>query len=239
MATAKQGNRPVATGVAALALQRRKELDKFFSGMQALEDYSAGKIPVLPPQVLEDEFIKIVKASSFLLLYNYVEGCATEAFLSIYRTIESEGLEYSDLCAELRKIWVDYKAKPLFLDPSSCHDAYKQFAMDLVDSVVQQNLVIMNRKAIPVSGNLNEKKLKAVCEAHGIKLHSKTSKVEDDLQIVLSKRNDLAHGSTSFAECGREYVVADLERIKVNALQYIDLFLQSVTTYIHQKRYGA
>lgn len=222
-----------------LSKQRRTELDKYFHGLQALEDFSTGKINNLPPAVLSGEFMKIAKASSFLLLYNYIEGCVLQAFMGIYDEIKSSGIPYSELREEFQRIWVAHRTKPLLTDPQASHNSYNEIATAIIDSIIKNQCIDLDRKALPISGNLNEKKIKSVCESHGIKLPSKVASVEDGMEIVMSMRNDLAHGSISFGECGRGYLVSDLNRIRASALTYIDLFLSGINSFAEGKRYKA
>lgn len=222
-----------------MSVQRKGELDRYFRGLKALESFTTGKTEHLPDKAISDDFMKIAKASSFLLLYNYIEGCVLEAFLGIYAEIKQRGITYADLRVEFQRIWLEFQSKPLLQSPTTSHETYNELAAKIVSSILDRHIIEMNRKALPFSGNLDEKKIKSVCQLHGIKLSSKMQRVEDQLEIVMSIRNDLAHGSVSFAECGRDYVVADLERIKASALQYIELFLDGIDAFVSSRHYVA
>jgi hypothetical protein len=235
-ATAAVG--PSPSRARAISWQRKKELEKYFEGLKVLENLTSGKVESVTSKAITDDFMKIIKASTFLLMYNYIEGCVIEAFVGIYAEIQQRGITYEELRVEFQKIWLEFQTKPLLQDPLSNHDSYNKVAAAIVKSILDRHSIEMTRKALPVSGNLNEKKIKSVCDLHGVKLSSKVSKVEDDLEIVMTMRNDLSHGSLSFVECGREYVVSDLERIKTNALKYIDFFLNGIDAFVSAKRYA-
>jgi hypothetical protein len=220
-----------------LAKQRRVELEKYFSGLEALEDFTSGKTNQLSSRIFEGDFMKIAKASSFLLLYNYIEGCVLQAFTEIYDDIKNNEVPYSDLRTEFQKIWVAHKTKPLLTNPDASHNSYNEIAASIIENIIKNKCIELDRKALPISGNLNEKKIKSVCEAHGIKLPSKATSVIDGMEVVMSTRNDLAHGSISFGECGRGYTVSDLNRIRATALSYIELFLSGIETFAAGKRY--
>lgn len=220
-----------------LSSKRKQELEKFFGGLNALEDFTSGKITHLPAKAVSDDFMKILKASSFLLLYNYIEGCVLHSFSSIYDEIKSSNISYAQLRVEFRKIWIDYQTKSLLVDPASSHNSYNEAASRMVNEILEKTSISLSRKALPFSGNLNDEKIKEVCQKHGIKLSSKLIAVEETLETVMSKRNALAHGNISFGECGREYVVSDLERMKKSALEYMELVISGIESFAASKRY--
>lgn len=242
MATRKSTKRKTLPSIATTAteqisIKRKKELDKFFDGLKALEDFSSGKSSEISSKVLNGDFMKILKASSFLLLYNYIEGCVLQSFSSVYEEIQISKIPYEELRAEFREIWMDYQSKNLLLDPEASHKSYNVLTAKIVNGILEKRGIELSRNALPFSGNLNEDKIKTVCAKHGIKLSSKLAAVEETLETVMSKRNALAHGNISFGECGREYVVDDLERMKTSALQYIDLVLTGISNFSASKRY--
>lgn len=220
-----------------LSSKRKQELEKFFSGLNALEDFSSGKITQLPAKAISDDFMKILKASSFLLLYNYIEGCVLHSFSSIYDEIRSSNISYAQLRSEFRRIWIEYQTKSLLSDPKSSHNSYNEVASRMVNDILEEASISLSRKALPFSGNLNDEKIKDVCQKHGIKLSSKLLAVEETLETVMSQRNALAHGNISFGECGREYVVSDLERMKQSALAYMELVISGIESFVASKRY--
>ena len=57
------------------------------------------------------------------------------------------------------------------------------------------------------------------------------------LEDVKNKRNQLAHGTTSFAECGRYYAINDLEKIKNETVIFLNSILQGMKKYYDEKTY--
>ncbi len=51
------------------------------------------------------------------------------------------------------------------------------------------------------------------------------------------RRDDLAHGSKSFAEVGRTFTREDIIRIKEKVIAYLSAMLANVTAYIQQQHY--
>ena len=57
------------------------------------------------------------------------------------------------------------------------------------------------------------------------------------LETVKDRRNDLAHGTLSFAECGRDYSIEDLNDIKAETVLFLKGLLQGMKQYYDEKQY--
>lgn len=53
------------------------------------------------------------------------------------------------------------------------------------------------------------------------------------------KRNDLAHGTLSFAECGRDYSIDELWNIKEQTVLFLEGLLEGMKKYYDEKQYRA
>ena len=58
-----------------------------------------------------------------------------------------------------------------------------------------------------------------------------------DLETVKERRNDLAHGALSFAECGRDYSIKDLGEINDQAVLFLGGLLAGMKQYYDEKQY--
>ena len=75
------------------------------------------------------------------------------------------------------------------------------------------------------------------------------SKTEDDkphshltdraLQMVKTKRNELAHGEISFTDLGREFSVTPLEDAALAVFETLQKIASEVNLYLHNQRYLA
>jgi hypothetical protein len=61
----------------------------------------------------------------------------------------------------------------------------------------------------------------------------------DRLLTVKTNRNDLAHGSKSFAEVGRTFTVQDIFDIKNDVVAYLTEMLNHVAEYLRGRGYVA
>ena len=57
------------------------------------------------------------------------------------------------------------------------------------------------------------------------------------LKAIKGRRNDLAHGTYSFTEIGKEYTIEDLGRMKNEAIKYLAEIIQNIELYLNSKSY--
>jgi hypothetical protein len=92
--------------------------------------------------------------------------------------------------------------------------------------------VELNIKDLSFKGNLDADKIRTVCFSHGIELHpDKTCKGGKFLKDIKEKRNCLAHGTLSFAECGRDFSLSDLTLLKDQTYKFLDSMLDGMEQY--------
>ena len=92
----------------------------------------------------------------------------------------------------------------------------------------------LGAEAIPMGGNLDAREIRRICSVRGI---SQQADQGEKLRVVKSERNALGRSDKSFGECGREYGVSDLERIKDEAVVFIRKILDNMNQYLVRKRY--
>jgi hypothetical protein len=96
----------------------------------------------------------------------------------------------------------------------------------------------LNRKALSFDGNLDADEIRKVCSGHGINFNpDSTCKGGERLKDVKTKRNELAHGTLSFAECGREYSLKDLTEIKDQTYVFLTGLLDGMNDYYENDGY--
>lgn len=116
----------------------------------------------------------------------------------------------------------------------------RKFVWDNAKKVrfIESVLLEMDRKATDISGNLDADKIRQICSDHGITYTiDSTCRGGVVLEDVKNKRNQLAHGTTSFAECGRYYAIDDLEKIKNETVIFLNGILQGMKKYYDEKTF--
>ena len=222
--------------------ERVEEVDLYFSFLEKLDDpdaslYFPNKRKNKTERVSTDLFT-MLKATAFLVIYNLVESTIREAILLVYRELELKGHTYESICRELRDIWIHYHFRDVF-DPTANWDSYRLKATDLVEMAMNRAVIVMDRRAIRVSGNLDANEIRRVCRSHGIS--TKTHYRADGgakLLTVKVQRNNLAHGNFSFSEIGRQYTIGDLKMIKGQSVIFLRSILRNVKDYVDNEHYA-
>jgi hypothetical protein len=184
--------------------------------------------------------LSVLKASVFIVIYNLVESTIRTGFESLYREIELQGLTYDTLRAELRTLWIDQQFRHKMDLYSASPRTYFDKIKELVDSVHHDAVLRLDSTRLPLSGNLDAHAIREVCKRHGVSGESPpATRGGEDLTVVKAQRNNLAHGNTTFSECGRDYSVTDLRRISVQAVNYLRAILKNIERYGKSRLYAA
>lgn len=224
-------------------LIRTREVEKYYKVLEVLDDerisiikhYSSRRRKIS----LDSDALKIMKSTCFLLLYNLVESTVRESFTTLYEQINKEEstLEYYN--EYFRKLWLHQHFKTI--DPiSSNQNTYRTVASTIVEKILNSETFEMKSDHLPISGNLDAKKIKELFKKHKIKLQIHHKALGGgELQTVKDKRNGLAHGNISFSECGQEYTVKDLINIKKKTVSYLKSSLTNIKRYSEKRGYVA
>ena len=184
-----------------------------------------------------DDFLKILKANALIMIYNLVESSIMGGILEIYDELKTSGYSYKDVTKEIQDMWFSFKFNQVY-DKNAHYNSYRDKAVEIINAILQNEPLVMDRKATDISGNLDAKKIREICSEHGI-----TYTIEPEcrggivLEDVKNKRNQLAHGTTSFAECGRYYALEDLEKIKNETIIFLNGILQGMKKYYQDKTF--
>lgn len=214
---------------------RVREIDLYFMALMQL--YDTQNTFDDQYEFHSDEFLKILKANALLMIYNLVESTIMGGILEIYDRFKEDGLTYLDVRQEIKNIWFLFKFSQVY-DKSAHYNSYKDKAFEIVNSILNDEVIEMDRKATDISGNLDADKIRIICSKHGISYQVDNScRGGEVLKDVKNKRNDLAHGTISFAECGREYSPPELEKIKNETQIFLEGILDGMKKYYDEKIY--
>lgn len=215
--------------------ERVQEIDLYFEAIKELDQGSTNHTSDAP--YFHNEFIKILKANTLLMIYNLVESTVMGGILEIYDKLRQEGLTYSGVRKEIKDIWFSYKFRQVY-DQQAHFNSYKGKALEIVNSILVGEVIELDRKATAISGNLDAQQIRNVCNEHGIVFQTdERSRGGVVLETVKDRRNDLAHGTLSFAECGRDYSIEDLSNIKDETVLFLRGLLTGMKQYYDEKQY--
>lgn len=220
--------------------ERVNEIDEYLKLLSQVSQPSAkiiedGRVP----SPISNIALKTMKASCFLMLYNLVESSIRGSMTKLYETMNSENKGLVDFDQFVKELWIKQQFKNL--DPfSSNQTSYRNLIKKMVDEVLVTSPVVLDPECLPISGNLDAKKIRELFGRHNIPTHTHYRSLQGaELRTIKDKRNSLAHGSESFSDCGQQYTVQSIIDIKKQAVIFLRSSLKNVQKYIENTKYAA
>jgi len=219
--------------------ERVKEIDEY---LVFLEQLDKPQVQLYFPHqgthsAIDPKIKKILNAHLFLMLYNLVEYSIRDGMIEIYRKIASDHYPYEKLRQEIREIWINAHYRKIFKTTANWESA-KKMAVQLVEEAVNHATIQLDEEALPISGNLDARQIRQICESHGILYQTRPeAKGGGKLRIVKEQRNSLAHGHLSFYEAGKHFNVTDLKTIENEVVMFIRDILTNMADYAHHRKY--
>lgn len=203
--------------------ERRREVRRYIAVLKFMEKNLDDK----QLRRRETEW-RIFRAGAMLILYNAVEASARSAIQAIYDEISETGTKFEDLRESIRKrVIADFKKNA----GADTDHGMKNVATEIITtSFKPENLF---------SGNVDARTIRDQSKIYGFSGDVEYSRTKngEDLLIVKSKRNDLAHGITSFSEVGRDYTASDIYDISKYCMCYLESILNNVNLYLEKHEY--
>ena len=176
---------------------------------------------------IEAELHKVLKANCFLLLYNLSESSIRQALTEIFDKISEKELAYALVKDEIKKIWI-----------TSSDNNFRDTGIDNIFNIINGTILrdiveIKFEEKNSLSGNVDGRKIKDFATKLGFSEKSHPSlKNGVKLHEVKTQRNKLAHGEISFAKCGRDYSIEDLNKTKNQVIGYLRRILSNIKKFI-------
>ena len=81
--------------------------------------------------------------------------------------------------------------------------------------------------------------IKEIAEKYGFSYQTDFAKTKNgqNLVVIKSNRNDLAHGIKSFEEVGRDKTIEELLKIKEEVVEYLRQILENIRDYLDNEEY--
>ena len=171
----------------------------------------------------QGDLIRTFKATAFLLLYNLMESTVSNAVEAIFDELSIQNISFDSCRHEIRSVVLGNLKQHNVTD---ILPVLNHLSIDVVAKTF--------RKSKIVSGNVDARKIMEVANEYGF---AQPSADGASLLTIKSSRNDLAHGSKSFAEVGRDYTVTELQGMKEKVIAYLNVMLTNIAAYITQQHY--
>ncbi len=177
---------------------------------------------------IAQEMTKILKANGFLLLYNLAESSFKKAIEEIYVELDNRNITYEEIREELKKVVIkNFKDHNI----DNLLPIVTNISTDIVSKCFDSKKII--------SGNIDAKEIRKIAKSYGFsyETNARITKNGSELRTVKDKRNDLAHGIFSFSDCGKDYTIEELLKIKQEIISYLREILQNIEQYINTESY--
>ena len=182
------------------------------------------------PSIVQQGRLLTLRAGAFLVLYNLIEATTRGAIEAIHDQIISKDVEFPALTINLRKEVVARFKKGA--DPATNHtmddfpSAFVAVALDL-------------GKGIKMSGTVDARLIKEFGKTYGFSCitNDKITRDGADLLTIKNKRNDLAHGNSTFEAVGRDYPASELMLIARRTMGYISAIMNNIVQYLDNEDY--
>jgi len=231
---------PAMVGAEETYNSRCREIERFFEMLQFMRDNRDSRLCGEPldgahsnTYVVGRDLEKTLRASAYLMLYNFVEATMTNAIDAIHQHIADEQVGFDELKEDVRKIAIKGLRKAVSSETPS----------ELLDSAIPISSALIwlgfDKKDL-FSGNLDGRLIKDKAKEYGFQLadHDKAAS-RDGVRLlnVKTKRNELAHGGISFEDCGQETSVDELLAIFYEIKIFIKAVLDGISEYLLTRGY--
>lgn len=188
--------------------------------------------------LFDSEKIKILRANSFLLLYNLIESTIYNSVVSIFDTITDNQIKYFEMIEEVQKYWLNNLYK---------HDDKKKKAtiietfMNIANQIFNDNISLVSNE-ISYGGSLDAQTIFDTAKSMKIEIGN-VHRVYDKnihgetLKNIKNKRNWLAHGEKTFSEVGDNVDFSQLNESKIQVEMFLEEYIKSVEKYIRNEAY--
>ncbi|MEM1171286.1 MAG: MAE_28990/MAE_18760 family HEPN-like nuclease [Cyanobacteria bacterium P01_H01_bin.35] len=212
--------------------QRSEEVSKYFDFLQDLQQ---GKIKLITEiqgnskaQKIDTELENTLKASAYLLLYNFIESTMKDAIEAIFNELQNQGISFDKIRPELKRILLRNLKRR---DPDKIFAQIQDISLDIVQIGFKREELF--------SGNIDARLIRDIASKYGFSADTEYVETSNggDLLTVKTNRNDLAHGIKSFAEVGKERGADELIKIKDKVVEYLRQILENIETYLENEEY--
>jgi hypothetical protein len=222
--------------------ERLQEIETYLDLLAVIEEQVRGGPPRVGSQgaVISTTQIRILHSSVYLQLYNLVEATITKCIEAVSTAVAASGRwRPSDLSGELRREWVRHLART-HIDLTYDNRLANSIAMceHLIQSLPVDSLEIERGGG----GNWNDEEIYRLAMRLGCPLTLSAECVQaikrpfrDDkgaLALIVKLRNDLAHGSVSFGQCGEGATVDELRDLTMRTGNYLKEVVASFSAFV-------
>lgn len=176
-----------------------------------------------------DDLNKILKSNLLLMLYNLIESSMGNAVEEIHNEIHVKTVSFNILKTDLKKRLIKYLKNNL--NPDQFVASVNDIALDIIKQCFDKQKLF--------NGNIDSRKIRELSENYGFSSNTNYNQTKHGncLVTIKGRRNDLAHGTFSFTEVGKEYSIGDLEKMKNETIHYLAEIINNIEQYLNNQEY--
>lgn len=218
--------------------ERKEEIDCYYKFLRQVtsQTYSLKNRRNKKDICLDSRIQKMLKANSFLLLYNLIESTVKNSVQFICQEIMKENIQYSSLVEGLQKQWVKVHTRQHLQSPNDLK--LREGIKYIIDKTLKEFIQFEENYKIQYQDNIDADVMRAIAKDFGFKLDfAKSLKGGYRTGEIRVKRNFLAHGNITFSDCGQNLSMEDLTAYKNDTYKVLKKFLCVIKTYLDKKKY--
>lgn len=218
--------------------ERKEEIDCYYKFLRQVtsQTYSLKNTRSNKDICLDSRIQKILKANTFLLLYNLIESTVMNSVLYMCQEIVKENIQYSSIVEGLQKQWIKVHTRQHLKSPKD--EKLRDGVKYIIDKTLKEFIQFDGDYKIKYNDNIDTDVMFAIARDFGFKLNfAKSLKGGYRLGEIRINRNFLAHGNVTFSNCGQGLSMEDLTAYKNDTYGVLGKFLNVVKTYLEKKKY--
>ncbi|WP_457279134.1 MAE_28990/MAE_18760 family HEPN-like nuclease [Polaromonas sp. P5_D5] len=195
--------------------RRYQEIEEYLTYVEGLEKVTGLSVTLMAT----------MKASALLMLYNLVESTMTNLVQAVFDHLRQKSIGLSSM-SDVMKIMVLGNIRKR--NPANLVEKMRKETLDIA--------IASFDKASAFSGNVDTQKIRETFKEFGVT--SSAAFKEPVLLEIKTARNDLAHGSKSFADAGKTYSAKDLREKQIKVGKILEKTIAAFEKYINSKAYA-
>ena len=218
--------------------ERKEEIDCYYTFLRKITShtYVLKNTRKNQDNCLDSRIQKILKANTFLLLYNLIESTVKNSVRYACQQIAKENIQYETIVEGLKKQWVKVHTRQHLQSPNDLK--LREGVKYIIDKTLEEFIQFEEDYKIEYRDNIDADVMRAIARDFGFKLEfAQSLKGGYRIAEIKDKRNRLAHGNITFSSCGQDITMEDLTRYKNDTYGVLKKFLSTIRLYLEKKKY--
>lgn len=182
---------------------------------------------------IERQHQKVLRANAYLLIYNFVESTIHWLESEVIDAINDSRTGYIGLSKELYEVLLRQKIgkKETFQNAIG-------IIKEHVKDVLEDTPIYIESLDLDINGNVDLRKIKKISSKIGLRSRiTEHAGVGQAFLKAKSTRNSLAHGNSTFENCGSSIVLSEIKADFLLIKEYLGKLIIEYETYIRDQQF--